>query len=74
MPKLYSYREIVNALKRLGFSTISQRGSHIKMRGIIDGKLQTAIIPAHKQVALGTLSSILKQANITKHDLEANAR
>jgi predicted RNA binding protein YcfA (HicA-like mRNA interferase family) len=55
MPKLYSYREIVNALKRLGFSTISQKGSHIKMRGIIDGKLQTAIIPAHKQIALDTL-------------------
>jgi predicted RNA binding protein YcfA (HicA-like mRNA interferase family) len=74
MPKLYSSREIVNALKRLSFSTVSQKGSHIKMRGIIDGRLQTAIIPAHKQIALGTLSSILKQANITKHQLEANVR
>lgn len=74
MPKLYSSREIINALKRLGFNIISQKGSHVKMRGIIDGKLQTAIIPAHRQIAVGTTSSILKQANITKHQLEANVR
>lgn len=70
MPKRYSAKEVIKALKKLGFIKISQRGNHIKMRGIIAGKLQTSIIPNHKQLAPETLSSILIQANITKQDLE----
>ncbi|NCN06903.1 MAG: type II toxin-antitoxin system HicA family toxin [Candidatus Pacebacteria bacterium] len=38
---------------------VSQKGSHIKLRGVRDGKLQTVIVPNHKQIAAGTLSSIL---------------
>lgn len=70
MPKLYSAREIVHRLKRLGFVLVSQKGSHMKLRGMRNGKLQTAIVPSHKEVALGTLSSILKQADVTKKELD----
>ena len=70
MPKRYSAKELIKILKKLGFSKISQRGSHLKMRGIIDGKLQTVIIPMHKEISVGTLSSILRQANLTKQDLQ----
>ncbi len=70
MPKLYSAREIVVRLTRIGFMKVSQKGSHIKMRGIRDGKLQTAMIPDHKEIALGTLGSILKQASITKKEID----
>ena len=72
MPKRYSARQIIKALTKMGFVKISQKGSHIKMRGLIEGKLQTAIIPNHKQIAVGTLRSILKQANVTKKDIESN--
>ena len=70
MPKLYSAREVITRLKRLGFVKISQVGSHIKMRGVRDSKLQTSIVPNHKEIALGTLSSVLKQANVTKKELD----
>ena len=40
------------------------------MRGIRGGKLQTTIVPNHKEIALGTLTSLLKQANVTKQELE----
>jgi hypothetical protein len=40
------------------------------MRGIIDGQLRTTIIPTHKQIATGTLASILRQANISKIELD----
>jgi len=70
MPKLYSAKQVIKGLKRLGFIKISQRGSHIKMRGVMKGEIRTAIIPNHKQIAQGTLSSILKQANISKQELE----
>lgn len=72
MPKRFSAKEVVKSLENIGFVKVSQRGSHIKMRGIVHGKLQTAIVPNHKQVATGTLASILRQANVTKQDLEDN--
>jgi predicted RNA binding protein YcfA (HicA-like mRNA interferase family) len=70
MPKRYSSAQIIKALSSLGFIKISQKGSHLKMRGIIDGQLRTTIIPTHKQIATGTLASILRQANISKIELD----
>jgi len=70
MPRRYSAKDVLKALKKLGFVKISQKGSHIKLRGLIDGKLQTVIVPNHKQIAIGTFSSILKQADITKVEFE----
>lgn len=72
MPKRYSAKQILKALLGLGFSEVSQKGSHIKLRGIIGGKLQTVIVPNHKAIAVGTISSILRQANISKQDIEDN--
>ncbi|RIK11459.1 MAG: hypothetical protein DCC49_00730 [Acidobacteria bacterium] len=53
------------ALGRAGFERISQRGSHIKLR---DHQGRTVIVPRHRELARGTLRSILKQANITIED------
>lgn len=72
MPKRYSARQIIKALSRLGFSTVSQKGSHIKLRGITGGKLQTVIVPNHKIIAIGTLNSILKQAGLSKQKIDEN--
>ena len=74
MPKRYSARQVIKTLERLGFKVVSQRGSHIKLRGLQEGKLQTVIVPNHKQVAVGTFSSILRQASITKQEFEENSR
>ena len=70
MPKLYSGREIVKALKKAGFEIVGQKGSHIKLRGFRNGKLQTVIVPYHKIVAYGTFSSILNQSSMTKVEFE----
>ena len=71
MPKLYSGKEIIKILRRAGFEVYSQKGSHIKLRGIRSGKLQTVIVPEHKEVAMGTFKSILEQANMTKREFES---
>ena len=70
MPKLYSARRIVKALQRLGFTKVSQKSSHIKLRATFNAEVFTIIVPNHKEIALGTLQSILKQAGITKEELE----
>ena len=70
MPKLYSAKIAVKTLQRAGFSKISQKGSHLKMRGVWNGKLQTIIIPMHKQIAFGTFQSILIQSGMSKIEFE----
>ncbi len=54
MPKLprVSSKDLVRALKKLGFEIIVQKGSHIKMQ---DENGRIVIIPSHKQIKPGTL-------------------
>jgi len=60
---ILSAREIVNALHKVGFEEVSQRGSHRKLKNNSDPP-RTVIVPMHDEVARGTLRAILEQANI----------
>jgi len=53
--------EVIAALAKAGFVQVSQRGSHVKLRG--DGR--TVIVPTHRELATGTLRSVLRQAGLT---------
>lgn len=56
-----SGRETLRALEKAGYAEISQRGSHIKLRR---GN-RTVIVPLHRELAPGTLRSVLRQADLT---------
>jgi predicted RNA binding protein YcfA (HicA-like mRNA interferase family) len=60
---LLSPREIIPALRKMGFEEVSQRGSHLKLQNQTVPK-RTVIVPMHKVIARGTLRSILAQAGI----------
>lgn len=70
MPKLYSAKTTLSTLQRSGFSIISQRGSHIKLFRREENRAFTVIVPNHKEIAIGTFNSILKQAGMTKKEFE----
>lgn len=53
--------EVVRALKNLGFVVARQRGSHIVLRRGERG----CVVPNHREIKVGTLSGILKQAGLT---------
>ena len=74
MPKLYSGKKIIKTLKKAGFYIVSKKGSHIKLRGIREGKLQTVVVPNHKEVAIGTFKSILRQATMSGEEFEGYLR
>jgi predicted RNA binding protein YcfA (HicA-like mRNA interferase family) len=61
-------REILRALHRAGFEVVSQRGSHIKLRGTRGGAVRTVIVPSYEEVPRGVLSSILRQAAMSRDD------
>lgn len=70
MPKLprISGAETVRALERLGFVVGRQKGSHIILRRGSMG----CVVPNHRDIKVGTLSGVLKQAGISAEEfLEA---
>lgn len=71
MPKRYTSREVLRGLTRAGSLVISQRGSHVKLRGIRNGRIQTVIVPMHKEIAAGTFGSILRQADMNHDEFES---
>ena len=52
---------VLVAPTKVGYEQVSQRGSHVKLRR--DGR--TVIVPLHRELAPGTLRSILRQASLT---------
>lgn len=60
--------EVVTALTKAGFQQISQRGSHVKLR---NGDGLTAIVPLHRELAPGTLRSVLRQAGLAMDEFVA---
>ena len=70
MPKLYSARVIIAALEKGGFSVVSQKGSHIKLVKKDENRIYTVIVPFHKEVAVGTFGSILRQAGMTRDSFQ----
>lgn len=65
MPSLpaLSGREVVRAFERLGWTVARQRGSHIIM--VKAGEMATLSVPDHREVAKGTLRSLIRAANLT---------
>ncbi|MCB1033621.1 MAG: type II toxin-antitoxin system HicA family toxin [Acidobacteria bacterium] len=61
-----SGQQVVRAFERLGWSIARQRGSHIIL--VRDGELATLSVPNHKEVARGTLRSLIRSANLTVAD------
>lgn len=49
-------------IQKFGFEKISQKGSHVKYKNFYTQRI--FIIPMHKEIAAGTLKSILEQANV----------
>ena len=63
MPELphISGDEAIKVFCQLGFFVARQRGSHVVMRRGDHG----CVIPLHKELAIGTLRSAIRQAGIT---------
>jgi len=61
--RVLSGRDIVKIFSQFGFQTISQKGSHVKLRRVLkNGTKQTLTIPLHKELDKGTIKAIFRQA------------
>ena len=65
MPKFptLSGRETVRVFESLGWKVARQKGSHIILTK--EGHFATLSVPDHKEIAKGTLRSLIRSAGIT---------
>ena len=58
-----SARDFLAILGSSGFEVVATRGSHAKLRRVTrDGERQTLTVPLHKDLDVGTLRAIYRQA------------
>jgi len=74
MPKLQrvSGGQAVRARERLGFAQARQRGSYIVLKKKTSEGDIGYVVPLHKELALGTLRGILRQAKISPDEFMEN--
>jgi predicted RNA binding protein YcfA (HicA-like mRNA interferase family) len=65
---LLSGREVLGALKRMGFVELHRKGSHVKMRHP-DGRI--IVFPYHDEVDRFTLKGALRDADVDLHEFLA---
>ena len=54
----------IETFEKMGFKKVRQRGSHVVLRKDNKG----CVIPLHKELAIGTLKDILRQAGVSVED------
>ena len=64
--KLCSGANVVKKLKKAGWIIARQKGSHIMMTK--SDYPYTLSIPQHKELGIGILSKLIKQANLTVNE------
>ena len=67
LPRDVSGSDAVKAFRRLGFETVRQAGSHIRM---VKGERRVTIAN-HKSIAPKTLQSMLRQAGVSVEEFVA---
>ena len=64
----FSGQDVISALLRMGFTWLRTKGSHAVLR---HGE-KVCVVPLHRELAVGTLRSILRQADIVPEDFLKN--
>ncbi|MEW6126914.1 MAG: type II toxin-antitoxin system HicA family toxin [Acidobacteriota bacterium] len=68
--KALPFRVVKRKLENAGFIEVGQSGSHIKFARTTQEGTRAAIVPKHKEIAAGTLRSILRQAGLSEQEFE----
>jgi len=64
-----SGREMIKILSKIGFVIVGRKGSHARLKRQRAKEILIVIVPMHRELARGTLRSVLRQANLTVEDL-----
>ncbi len=69
MSKPFSAKIVIKILcKEFGFFVASQKGSHVKLKKVINKREVVTIVSFHKELSEGTLKGILNLAQVDEKD------
>ena len=68
MPSLrvLSGKEVCRILAGEGFAEVRQRGSHVVMQKRLPETTVTVVVPDHRELKRGTLTSIIRQSRLPR--------
>lgn len=69
--RILSGKEVCLILLAQGFKQVRQKGSHVIMQKQVDSSTITVPVPQHKEIKAGTLSSIIRQAELPRSIFES---
>lgn len=69
--RVLSGREVCRILEARGFVEVRRRGSHIVMQYRSGKETVTVPVPDHREIATGTLLSIIRQSGLQRVEFEA---
>ena len=69
LPRI-SGREVVKALRKIGYEQDRERGSHIILRQTTHPH-RRIVVPDHNKVAKGTLRAIIREVGLTVEEFRA---
>ena len=74
MPKLrrVSGQQAIRALEMMGFEQVRQKGSHVVLKKHTAEGPVGCVVPLHRELAIGTLRGILRQAGVTPEEFMKN--
>ncbi len=74
IPRGLGGHELAKLLRRYGYEITRQKGSHLRLTTNLRGYEHHLTIPAHRQLKIGTVNTILVQVsaylNVTRRELE----
>jgi predicted RNA binding protein YcfA (HicA-like mRNA interferase family) len=69
--KCVSGKAVIRTLERLGFVQVRQRGGHVVLKKMPEAEIG-CVVPLHRELAVGTVRGILKQAGVSPQDFFDN--
>jgi len=68
--RMLSGQEVRQILQQNGFVMVRQRGSHMIMQKRASNTTITVPVPDHRELRIGTLASIIRQAKLARELFE----
>jgi predicted RNA binding protein YcfA (HicA-like mRNA interferase family) len=67
-----SGQQTIRVLEQLGFEQVRQKGSHVILKKHVPEGTVGCVVPLHRELAIGTLRGILRQAGVTPEEFMEN--
>lgn len=67
LPVVSGYK-VIKSLQKIEFRAVGRKGSHVRLKKKTPKGVWIITVPLHKELAIGTLKSIIKRSGLTREE------